>query len=82
MTALETIKRSDSPFITPAQAARVIGCDPHQIRVAAKEQVETGRQYLGFAFVRVGNRTKIPRLPFIAYVEGIDSTEHQHEKKG
>lgn len=64
--ALEQIKAMDKTMITPALAAQVIGCDPHFIRVAARTRPEL----LGFPAVVVGTRTKIPRLPFIRYVEG------------
>lgn len=63
--ALEALKVNDQPFITPAQAAPVIGCDPLYIRIAARDCPEK----LGFPILRCGNRTKIPRLPFIRFVE-------------
>lgn len=67
---LEKLKAMDKPFITPVEAAEVLGCKPNSLRSAAKHQVETGNQYLGFPFTRIGNRTLIPRVPFIDYVEG------------
>lgn len=62
---LEEIKRMDSVMITPAIAAPVIGCDPQLIRLQARERPEL----LGFPVVVVGTRTKIPRIPFIRYIE-------------
>lgn len=64
--ALENIKSLDRTMITPALAAEVIGCDPHFIRLAARQKPEL----LGFPVIVVGTRTKIPRIPFIRYVEG------------
>lgn len=64
--ALDAIKGSEKPTITPALAAQVIGCDPHYIRVAARQKPEQ----LGFPVIVVGTRTKIPRIPFIRFVEG------------
>lgn len=65
-TALEKIKSMDKLFLTPAEAAPVIGCDPHYIRVAARTKPEM----LGFPVLVYGTRTKIPRLPFIRFIEG------------
>ena len=64
--ALDAIKAIEKPTITPVLAAQVIGCDPHFIRVAARQKPEM----LGFPVIVVGTRTKIPRIPFIRYIEG------------
>lgn len=64
---LEDIKGMDKDIITPAIAAQVIGCDPHLIRVTARDCPEE----LGFPVIHLGNRTKIPRLAFIKYMEGL-----------
>jgi hypothetical protein len=64
--ALEAIKAMDDVTITPAQAAPAIGCDPHWIRIMAREHPEK----LGFPVIILRSRTKIPRLPFIRYIEG------------
>lgn len=64
--ALEEIKRMDNPFITPQQAARVIGCDPAYIRITARGP---NPRALGFDTTVIGTRTRIPRVPFIRYVE-------------
>lgn len=63
---LEDIKNMDRDTITPAIAAKVLGCDPHYIRVAAKDKPEL----LGFPVSRIGSRTRIPRLAFIKFMEG------------
>lgn len=65
MTALEEVRAWDKPVITPAEAAKVLGCDPHYIRVAARQCPEA----LGFPVILIGTRTKIPRLPFIHFLE-------------
>lgn len=68
--ALEEIKAMDKPFIVPAQAAKVIGCDPHWIRLMARQNPKG----LGFEVTlggKKGTRTYIPRLKFIQYVEGM-----------
>lgn len=63
---IEEIKQSTDAFITPAVAASVIGCDPNNIRLTAKQRPEL----LGFPVCVIGRRVKIPRLPFIQFVEG------------
>lgn len=63
---LQELKSIDKDIITPAEAASVIGCDPHYIRVQARTRPEL----LGFPVMVLGSRTKIPRLPFIQFLEG------------
>lgn len=63
---LAEIKALDRDVITPAQAAGILKCDPHYIRVAARQCPEQ----LGFPVTILGSRTKIPRIPFIRYIEG------------
>lgn len=66
MTQLDEIRGMTKDTITPAIAAKVLGCDPHWIRLAARDRPEL----LGFPVVRINSRTKIPRLAFIRYMEG------------
>lgn len=73
MITLEDLKAMTKPVITPAEAAQVIGCDPQLIRIAARQQPEL----LGFPVIAVGTRTKIPRLPFLQFVEGKAGTNEK-----
>lgn len=63
---LEDLKHSTKNIITPAEAAQIIGCNPQYIRLQARNRPEL----LGFPVVVIGCHTKIPRLPFIKFVEG------------
>lgn len=63
---LSEIKASDKLMLTPADVAPVLGCDPQDIRVAARQRPDL----LGFNFSVIGSRVKIPRLAFIRWVEG------------
>lgn len=63
---LDDIRKIDREFLIPAQVAEVLGCDPQDIRVAARMAPER----LGFPVCVVGSRTKIPRRAFIAWMEG------------
>ena len=55
---LNELKNCQKPFITPNEAAGILGCDPNYIRVAAKQQTETGKQYLGFPVIRIATARK------------------------
>lgn len=61
---LEMIAASDLAVLTPAQVADVLGCDPHWIRVASRDNPAL----LQFPVQRVGNRVKIPRIPFLRFL--------------
>nr|DAQ29863.1 MAG TPA: excisionase [Caudoviricetes sp.] len=56
----------DKEMLTPAEASEVIGCNPHWIRLAAREKPEL----LGFPVIVIGNRTRIPRRAFVRFCEG------------
>ena len=61
---LEEIRRSDKAFLLPKDIAQVLGSSEQTIRVAARMGL------LGFPVTFVGNRTKIPRIPFLNYILG------------
>ena len=62
--ALENILATDKAFLTPAEIAPILGVNPHSIRIAARQHPDS----LKFDFIVSGNRTKIPRLPFLRYI--------------
>lgn len=61
---LQQIINSEKDFLTPAEVAGVLGCNPYVISLRAKEGT------LPFPFFRSGSRTKIPRLGFIRWMRG------------
>lgn len=63
--ALERIRSMTAATLTPADIAPVLGSDPNTIRMQARANPEA----LGFPVLQVGNRTKIPREPFLRYIE-------------
>ena len=63
---LDDLRKIDREFLTPAQVAEILGCDPQGIRVWARQRPEG----LGFPVCIVGSRTKIPRRAFVAWMEG------------
>lgn len=63
---LEELMTSDKAYITPAEAASLMHCDPNWIRQCAAKKP----QLLPFQVMRAGCRTKIPRISFIKFLEG------------
>lgn len=61
---LDEIRASDKTFLTPADVAVVLAADAQSIRLQAREFPEA----LGFPVICVGNRTKIPRKPFLRFL--------------
>lgn len=59
----EEIMHSPKETLTPADIAPILGCDPQLIRLAAKDK--ENRHLLSFPVDIIGNRVKIPRIPFI-----------------
>lgn len=66
---LEEIESMDALTLTPAQVASVLNCDPQVVRLSAKNRPDL----LGFPVICVGNRVKIPRIPFLRFVKGEQS---------
>ena len=62
--AIQAIVNSEKAFLTPADIAPILDADPHAIRIAARQRPEL----LKFEFILIGNRTKIPRIPFLRYL--------------
>ena len=63
---LEEIRKSTKVWLTPADIAEVCECDPQGIR----EQAHEDPRLLGFPVTVVKSRTKIPRVGFIAWMDG------------
>ena len=63
---LDEIRNSTKEVLTPAEVAPILGCDPQDIRVAARMAPER----LGFNVAVIGSRVKVPRLAFIRWMEG------------
>ena len=63
---LTDIRASTQVCLTAADIAPVLGCDPHSIRIQARTRPER----LGFPVIVTCRRVRIPRTPFLAYLEG------------
>lgn len=61
MKTLDDLLKSDKVFLTPGDVCGVLGSNPQTIRMAARQRPDL----IGFEFTFVGNRMKIPRIPFL-----------------
>jgi hypothetical protein len=61
------IKAMDKLFLTADEIAPVLECNGNDVRGQAHDRPDL----LGFPVVVYGSRVKIPRLPFIQFVEHI-----------
>jgi len=68
---LDDVKAIPREYLIPREVAAVLGTDGQSIRVWARQCPEG----LGFPTVCVGNRVKIPKAGFIAYMEGRNEAE-------
>ena len=62
---LEDIRNTDKAFLTPDDISGVLGSNPQTIRVTARQRPDL----IGYKFTFVGNRMKIPRIPFLRFLE-------------
>lgn len=65
---LDDVKKLDKDFLTAKDIQHIIQCDPNIIRLQAHKD----QSKLGFPVIVANSRVKIPRIPFIQYVEGIN----------
>lgn len=61
---LEELQISTEIFVTPADVAPILKCDPQCIR----KQAQTNPSQLGFPVIVQGSRIRIPRIPFLRYI--------------
>ena len=62
---IEDVKKMDKPILSPAEVASVL----HSSAAIIRWQAAHDASKLGFPCSRIGTRTKIPRLAFIAWFE-------------
>lgn len=63
MTITEMLQ-STEPFLSPADVAEVLHCDPQSIRV----QAQSDPSKLGYPIIVINRRIRIPRIPFLRYL--------------
>lgn len=55
---------SDQLYLSPADIAPILHCDPQCIRV----QAQRDSSKLGFPTIIIGTRIRIPRIPFLEFL--------------
>ncbi len=63
---MDDIRTSDKDVLTALEVATVLGIRPDSLRITARQAPEK----LGFNVATIGKRTLIPRLAFIAWMDG------------
>jgi len=63
----EKIKGMDKLFVTAAEIAPILECNPNDLRGQAQDRPDL----LGFPVTVYGSRVKFPRQPFIQFVETL-----------
>lgn len=68
---LEDLEQVDADFIFPKDAAFFIKCEPHNMNIRAKTDIELYGEIKTFGFPAhfQGTRLNIPRVPFIQYMK-------------
>lgn len=72
MTIQELIACEDD-FVYPDDVCKILGCDPHRIRLTAK----ANPRLLGFPVTVIGTRVRIWRVPFLRYIGALDDGNGQ-----
>lgn len=65
---IDDIRTSSRVYLTAADIAPILECDPHSIRI----QAHSAPNMLGYPVIVIGRRVRIPRIPFLIYLEGRD----------
>ncbi len=63
---LAQLKATDKPFLIPREVAPLLGCKVYAVNLAAQQDPKK----LGFPVCIIGTRVKIPRIPFLKFIEG------------
>lgn len=61
---IEDMLQSTEPFLSPADVAEVLRCDPQSIRF----QAQSDPSKLGYPIIVINRRVRIPRIPFLRYL--------------
>ena len=72
MLTLKDLCASSKMFFTPGDICGVLGSDPQTIRVTARQRPDL----IGIKFTFVGNRMKIPKIPFLRFM-GVNTTDKE-----
>ena len=76
MTTLAEVESCGQAMLTPADIAPLFPCDPHSIRLQARENPTL----LGFPVVCIGKRTYIPAEGFVNFCRAVGIGGSHDEK--
>lgn len=62
---IDDIRNSTAVYLTAADIAPILHCDPQRIRAQAHRDARA----LGFPTIRIGRRVRIPRAAFLRHME-------------
>jgi len=65
---IDDIRTSSRIYLSASDIAPILECDPHSIRI----QAHSNPNMLGYPVIVIGRRVRIPRIPFLLYIEGRD----------
>lgn len=65
---ISDVLSSTKVYLTPADIAPILRCDAQSIRVQAHKDASK----LGYEVIIIGNRVKIPRIPFLRFLGLLD----------
>ena len=68
MKTVKELQESEKAFFTPDDESGVLGSNPQTIRVTARQRPDL----IGYEFTFVGNRMKIPKIPFLRFL-GVEN---------
>ena len=61
---IDDLRNSTKDFLSPTEVGNILHSDPQSIRVTARQRPEL----IGYPFTFSGNRMKIPRIGFLAWL--------------
>lgn len=67
---LEQIESLDRDFLIPGDIAPILGTTGYAITLQVREDKQNGINSFPFPTIKIGNRVKIPRKPFLKAMQG------------
>ena len=63
---LQEIEALPKDMLIPSDIAPILGCNPYTINVYTRD----GKNPFPFPIIRMGNRVRIPKIPFLKAMRG------------
>lgn len=70
MKTLEDIENLPKNTLSPCDICEYLGADPHVFRITARKDRKEHTDSFGFPVMILGNRIKIPKDAFVAFMRG------------